>query len=394
MTSSMPERLKNNIEYGIGLAPFTTMGIGGPAAHFVRVTREEDIPEIIDWAQQKGIPLLVFGGGSNVVVSDRGFSGLALKMEISGIHCTHETSFQVELECAAGESWDRFVEYTVQKGWWGVENMSFIPGTVGAVAVQNVSAYGQESKTVITKVRAYDIYTAGFVELRNDQCEFGFRKSIFNTTEAGRYIIVAVGFQLYKKGRPNLSRREIAYDIEKWRQTRIKRVTGYEQAEIRAAVIRLRTSGKLLPPPDTVGNSGTFFRASVISHNNLWKTLKNVYRNIGLTLVVKILGCRWRYSSKKGFKVPSRMLIEACGLEKLHYGSISLYKTNCAVLINSGGASGAADILRMIRQVRVAVYSKTGVIVPVEPSLVGFAEDELKQAFCLSSDENKGASCT
>jgi UDP-N-acetylmuramate dehydrogenase len=400
------ERIKKNIKRQVALAPFTTMQVGGPARYFIRVRSEEEIPEIVDWTHRNNIPILVLGGGSNIIVSDNGFSGLVLKIEIYGIHCTKETSAQVEIMAGAGESWDSFVEYTVHKGWWGIENMSLIPGTVGAVPVQNVSAYAQESKSVINKVRAYDMQETKFVELSNIECEFGFRKSIFNTTEAGRYIIVSVSFLLNKNGKPNLSRHEIVDEIEKQRQAKgssvfriikiicqlmsMKRTAiNYEQAQIREAIITLRTNGKLLPPPNTVRNSGTFFRAIVIPKNQLGQLLKKAYKFVGCSLALKILGCKWKYSSKKSFKLPSRLLIEACGLDKLRYGSISLLQTNCAVLINSGDGGNTTDILKLIQRVRAGVYNKTCIPVPVEPSLVGFNDDELKQTFFLSGYENK-----
>lgn len=405
--SITPEKMKENIDCQVPLAPFTTMQVGGSANYFVRVKSEEELPGIVDWMYRKDLPSLVLGGGSNMVVSDNGFAGLVLKMEIYGIQCSVETSAKIELVAGAGESWDSLVEYSVQKGWWGIENMSIIPGTVGAVAVQNVSAYGQESRMVINKVRTYDMQETKFVEFNNDECGFGFRRSIFNTTEAGRYIIVSVSFLLNKNGKPNLSRRGIVEAIEKQRQTRLgcvaprisplihkllpKKRSGinYEQAEIREAIIELRTHGKLLPAPNTVKNSGTFFRASLIPQNQLGQILKKAYKNIGLLLVFKIIGCKWKYSSNKGFKLPSRLLIKACGLNKLHYGSISLHKTNCAVMINSYRGSSSKDILKLIQRVRVIVYYKTGVIVPVEPSLVGFTDEELKQTFSLVYDKSK-----
>lgn len=405
----MSERLISKIKRNVALAPFTTMQVGGAARYFIRISKEEEIPKILEWAHCKDLPILVLGGGSNLVVSDIGFSGLVLKMEIKGIYCTKETSSWVELSASAGESWDSFVEYTVQKGLWGVENMSLIPGTVGAAAVQNISAYGQEVKKTIRKVRAYDTKNNRFVELKNDQCGFGFRKSIFNRDEAGRYIIVSVRFLLDKNGDPNLSRSEIVKEIEKQRQVcgcnaslttkiRLKLIPAkkwrdnYGLEEIREAVIRLRTSGKLLPPPHTAGNSGTFFRVGVIPANQLCPILRKAYKNIGLPLTLKILACKWKYSSNMGFKLPSRLLIEACGLEKSYYGVISLYKNNCAVLINSGEQSSATDILRLIKKVRSVIYSLTGVRVPVEPVLVGFSDEELKYAFSLERKEHMSPS--
>jgi UDP-N-acetylmuramate dehydrogenase len=402
--------LKKYIEHDIILADFTTMQIGGPAKYFFRVRRQEELPEILDWARNNNISIFVLGGGSNLLASERGFPGLVLKMEIYGINCYKETSELVELEVSAGETWDSFVEYTVKRGYWGIENMSLIPGTVGAVAVQNVSAYGQESMMVINKVRVYDMKKNMFVVLMNDECKFGFRKSIFNTEEPNRYIIVAVYFILNKYGKPNLSRREIAHEIDNRRQSQKgavsrfpkfishfmpqnKRGVDYDLTEIRQAVIKLRTSGKLLPKPNTMRNCGTFFRASIIQHSQTWDILLKVCKNIGLMLAIKIIGCKWKYTSGRGYKLPSNLLIKACGLENLQYGNISLFKTNCAVLVNCSNESNSTDILYLIKRVRTTVYRKTGVVVPVEPCLVGFTDSELKEAFSLECSESKIVSC-
>lgn len=392
-----------NIEYNVPLAPLTTMGVGGSARYFVRVKREEDIQKVFNEKRFTNIPTLILGEGSNIIVSDDGFPGLVLKMEIQGICILEESDSNVKLVAGAGEPWDSFVEYTVQNRWWGIENMSLIPGTVGAIPVQNVSAYGQEAKTVISKVRAYDTQQERFVELKNDECKFSFRKSIFNTTAAGRYIIVAVDFILSKIKKPNLTRSEVIYAIERQRHQKAfsvsliyhfisrlipgKMEVDYSQSEIREAIIVLRSSGKKLPPPNSAGNSGTFFCASVVPHDQLNPVLKKACKNVGLSLALKILWCRWKYSSNDGFKLSSRLLIKACGLEKLHRGSISLLPTNCAVLINYGDKASAKDILKLIHRIRTDVYLHTGVVVPVEPALVGFDPDELDETFALPANE-------
>src|SRR5690606_2421180 len=130
--------------------------------------------------------------------------------EIQGISVLRETDDYVEVAVGAGESWDRFVEHAVTRGWWGVENMSLVPGTVGAVAVQNVSAYGQSCSSVIVSVRAYDVAQDKFVELSNNECRLGFRSSVFNTDSPGRYIIVRIVFRLHKNGKPQLNRKPLA----------------------------------------------------------------------------------------------------------------------------------------------------------------------------------------
>ena len=357
------------------------MGVGGAARHFIRISKEQDVPPAILWAQARSLPILILGGGSNMVVSDRGFDGLVMKIEIRGIEFTENPDSSVVVTVGAGEPWDAFVERSVEQGWWGVENMSLIPGATGAVPVQNVGAYGQESRDVVLRVRAYDTHRHEFVELDNAACGFGFRKSIFNGSAKDRYVIVSVVFRLCKNGQPELTRANVRAALAKRGPARP--AASVSQGDMRAAIVHLRVHGGLLPPPDTLGNSGTFFRAGVLDRAELWRVVRTIRKNLGWTVAAKVYACRWKWASASGIKVPSKMLIQACRLGRVSSGGISLFPTNCAVLVNSGKASGAADILRMIRTVRTAVYEKTGVAVPVEPALVGFAQEELDAAFAL-----------
>ena len=384
----------------VPLAPFSTMRVGGAAQYFARVKSEKHLVGLVRWSQQRCLPLLVLGDGSNVVISDRGVTGLVIRMEIPGVMCLEDSDNAVAIEVGAGECWDSFVEYTIRKGWWGIENMSLIPGTVGAVAVQNVSAYGQEARNVIHCVRAYNVYAREFATLSCDQCCFGFRKSIFNTSESGRYIIVSIVFKLLKNGKPSLTRREVVNLLQRRRLSsstvteqpflKLRGLVGtknvivdYTQREIRDAIIHLRTRGGLLPTPNSVGNSGTFFRATVVSHAQFKQIALRCILRLKFVLLIQLIACRWFLSSSEGVKISSKILIRECKLQNLARGEISLLATNCAVLINSADNSSTSDILEIIRIVRRAIYRKIGIAVPIEPTLVGFSAIEIKRAFDL-----------
>jgi UDP-N-acetylmuramate dehydrogenase len=313
-------------------------------------------------------------------------------MEIKGITHREERSGMVDVTVGAGVTWDEFVAHTVRQGWWGIENMSLIPGTTGAIAVQNASAYGQESRQVIRRIRAYDTRENRFVDMAHEACEFRYRKSIFNTTEAGRYVIVSIVFRLNRNGTPRLSRHPLARELRRrhgrrgrlpWRT----RTPAYSQSEIRDAVAHLRSCGRTLPVPDSAGNAGSFFQVRFVSVDQFWRVVGTLRRQAGWKAALTAMLCRWMMRSPEGIKLPPRLMIQSSGAASLASGGVSLYPRNCTVLIHSGASSSSQDILNVIRQVRTLVFRKTGVALPVEPSLVGFTEDELRSAFSLSPQQ-------
>ncbi|MBI9107218.1 MAG: UDP-N-acetylmuramate dehydrogenase [Spirochaetales bacterium] len=366
----MLEDLESKIEKNVALNEFTTMGVGGNASFFVRIKKEEDIPLYVNWASKQGLPLLILGCGSNMIISDLGFKGLVLKIEISGYTQFHEDDNQVHVTVGAGVIWDDFVEYSVKRGWWGIENMSLIPGTVGALAVQNVGSYGQEAKNVVSSVRVYNLYTKEFHDLSNEECKFRFRRSIFNTTEASHYIITATRFRLLKGYHPVLTRKEIRNNL-------IKHNDPCFQTQIRKLVIKLRTSGRLLPKPNTYGNSGTFFQASLIPYKELGKIIYNLIANKKISLVVKILACILKHSSSEGVIIPARFFIKEYGLINLSFGSVKLYESSCVVLVTVDKNAQAYNIIKMAEKICGTVFEKSGIIIPIEPVLTGFTAEEL-----------------
>lgn len=371
-----------NIEKNIPLAPLTTMKTGGYCSYLAHITQENQIPELLDWAKQHSLPTFIIGSGSNVVFSDAGFPGLVMKMEIPGINCIENTEQYIDIEVGAGVIWDDFVKYTVNNGFWGIENMSLIPGTVGAVAVQNVGAYGQDSKRVIQNVRVYDISRRCFTIIQNKDCQFRYRKSIFNTEKTGRYIIVSITFRLTKKAHPIITRQNLKKLLRKRYGKLFSRLVysqheQYTQQQIRDTVIHLRSCGKALPVPESDGNSGSFFQIQTLPHNHFWSIVRKAIRTCGPTTAIKIASCRLFLSNNEGVMIPPRILIQSCKATDVQSNGISLYKNNCTVIINSSKNAQAKDILNVIREVRTCIYSKLGVIIPIEPSLIGFTEEEI-----------------
>src|SRR6059036_117445 len=181
----------NWIREHIPLAPYTTLGIGGPARYLVEAASEFQVLESLSYAEGLAMPVFVLGGGSNILVSDSGFPGLVLRIALMGINPAGNSSSGV-LTAGAGEDWDPFVRLCVERGWAGVECLSGIPGTIGGTPVQNVGAYGQDVSEVSVSVRALDRVTKEIRELQNPECGFTYRTSIFNTTHKDRYIVLAV----------------------------------------------------------------------------------------------------------------------------------------------------------------------------------------------------------
>ena len=180
----------------VPLAPYTTFQIGGPARWFAEAASEDDIAAGVAFAAERQLPLFVLGGGSNLLVSDAGFSGLVLRIALEGITSTQENG-SVIVSSAAGEDWDGLVAYAVGAGYAGIECLSGIPGTVGGTPVQNVGAYGQEVSQTIVTVRAFDRTGGAFVDLSSAACGFSYRRSIFNTTQKERYIVSRVDYALH-----------------------------------------------------------------------------------------------------------------------------------------------------------------------------------------------------
>ncbi len=266
------------IEEQISLAQLTTFAIGGRARYFVRVKTVDETQEAFAFASEKNIQTLILGGGSNMLINDTGFDGLVIKMEISGIiqqagnadtdileHSLdglQQKNVSISIsECkillivGAGESWDGFVEYAVLKGLWGVENLSGIPGTVGASPLQNVGAYGVEVSNTILWVEAFDTQTKKLVRFLNNECNFGYRTSIFKKN-VGRFCITHVAFSLRKDSVLNITYRDLAETFAENKNPSLE--------DIRATVLSIRK--QKFPDLSKDGTAGSFFLNPIVSN--------------------------------------------------------------------------------------------------------------------------------
>src|SRR5262245_48462430 len=243
----------------VRLADHCTLGVGGPARFFVEARSEAAVLEAHAWARARNLPLMVLGGGSNLVVADEGVKGLVVKIALRGVH-TREAHGAVEVIAAAGEPWDDLVCMSVEHGWAGFECLSGIPGLVGATPMQNVGAYGQDVSETVILVRALDTCTRRIMTFENRECRFGYRDSMFRSDEPGRYVILSVAYRLRPRGAPT-----VRYaDVEK--ELAARGIAKPSLDDVRAGVLAVRrTKSMVLDPQDANRRScGSFFTNPII----------------------------------------------------------------------------------------------------------------------------------
>jgi UDP-N-acetylmuramate dehydrogenase len=342
-----------NIREGVALAPYTTLGIGGLARYFVVAATEVEVAAAVAWARESGVKLFVLGGGSNLLVRDEGFDGLVMQMAILGIDRCGESCLSV----GAGESWDGFVEYAVERGLAGVECLAGIPGSVGGTPVQNVGAYGQEVAETIELVRAFDRETMGWVELDRVACRFRYRESLFNTDEPGRYIVTQVRFRLRPGGAPNLRYADL--------QRRLGGREGLTLEEVAKTVREIRREkGMLLVEGDAdCRSAGSFFKNPIVD--------ADMVRHIAAAAgVAEDKVPQWAAGEGRT-KVPAAWLLEQAGFVKGYgEGAAGISTRHTLALTNRGGAT-FADIELLQEQIVNGVRERFGIALEREPVLLG-----------------------
>jgi UDP-N-acetylmuramate dehydrogenase len=335
------------IQRYISLKDYNTFGLDYRSSIFIRARSEEeavsDIRAISDFSK----PILVLGGGSNLLFIED-YDGIIIHPEIPGINIEEDHPGHVIVSAGAGVIWDNLVKWSVEKGLGGLENLSLIPGMIGAVPVQNIGAYGKEAKDVIEKVRCISLEDASVRKFSSSECCFGYRSSIFKTDLKRKYMISRVYFRLFKQPVFNLDYGTLREEVS--------RLGGTSLRNIRDAVIAIRSSK--LPDPRVKGNAGSFFKNPVVDSKKA-EFLRENYPN---------LPC---YSdSSGGVKISAGWLIEQCGWKGKSYGNAGVYEKQALVLVNSGGASGK-EIYGLAEKIRKSVLDKFGVELEREVEVVG-----------------------
>ncbi|GAA0438269.1 UDP-N-acetylmuramate dehydrogenase [Acrocarpospora corrugata] len=337
---------------GVRLAPYTTLRLGGPARAFVSAGSQEELVELVAEADRVGEPVLVLGGGSNLVLGDGGFPGLVVKVASAGVEIGPAGRVTVQ----AGEDWDGLVARCVAEGLSGVECLSGIPGLVGSTPIQNVGAYGQEVAQTISSVRVYDRVTGETRDLPAAACGFAYRDSAFKA-DAGRHVVLTVTYDLAESGVSG----PVAYQ-------ELASVLGVELgarvplAAARAAVLGLRGGkGMVLDAgdPDTI-SAGSFFTNPILGAVE------------AAELELRAPGYpRWGMPGDR-VKVPAAWLIENAGYPKgYERGPVRISTKHTLALTNPTGAASAAELLALAREVRDGVREKFGVTLVNEPVMVG-----------------------
>jgi len=363
------------IKENYNLKNLMTMKVGGPTKFFVEVNNIDEIKDALKFAQDRKLSILILAGGSNMVVNDRGYDGLVIFIKIKGFYIIKENNKNILIKVGAGEVWDEIVAKIIKKNWWGVENLSDIPGSAGALVVQNAGAYGAEAEDVVESVEVLDIKTKKIEILSNKDCKFKYRQSIFKNKKKGKYIILNTILRLNKKGKANVDYRDVnEYFLEhNIKQPNLK--------QIREAVVTIRQSK--LPDLEVDGNCGSMFLNSVLNKEEYKKLKEKIQENFSDVEVNKLEDFKENFWSKQGIKIPTAWLLDICGLKGIQVGGAQIYERWPLAIINKSFGAKAVDILGLIKKVRQVIYQKTGMELNPEINLVGFSEEELTEYFKL-----------
>jgi UDP-N-acetylmuramate dehydrogenase len=333
------------------LTPYNTFGLPAKCQGYVMVQSLDDLQEACRGLRPEGPPVLVLGGGSNILfVGD--FDGIVIHNRIGGIRQLSETDDQVLLEVGGGENWHGFVRHCVLNRWGGVENLALIPGTVGAAPIQNIGAYGAELSQVFHSLVAVDIGSGKLRDMVADECQFGYRDSVFKRALKGKTVIALVRFRLSKAPVLNTSYGDIAPRLAALKPP------PYTPEDVANVVEAIRR--EKLPDPLQLGNAGSFFKNPIISSAQ-FSELRKAHPGIP------------SYPATEGFvKVPAAWLIEQCGWKGKRVGNVGCHENQPLVIVNYGAASGA-EVAQFAESIRVDVQARFNVRLEPEVNWVGTA---------------------
>ncbi len=330
------------------LKKLNTFGIDVYARYFAEVTNIEHLREVFrtDLRQKKSH--LILGGGSNLLFTNN-FDGLVIKVSLTGVEVISEDANHVVVKAAAGEDWDQFVSHCVKRGWGGLENLSMIPGQVGSSPIQNIGAYGAELKDCFESLEAFEKRTGKIITLNSEDCQFGYRTSIFKRDARNLFVILSVSFRLRKTGHVlKLGYGSIKDELQKCR------ITEPTIADIREVVCTIRRNK--LPDPALTGNAGSFFKNPVLS-KDAFEKIKIIYPDLV------------SFPDKDGVKLAAGWLVENAGWKAYRLGDAGVHPSQALVLVNYGNANGM-EILNLSEKIKNSVLEKYGVNLEPEVNIV------------------------
>lgn len=304
--------------------------------------------ESLNWAKDRNLPVLILGGGSNILITKR-FEGLVIKISNSGKEVESRSEEIVKVKVAAGESWHQFVLFTLSQGWYGLENLSLIPGNVGAAPMQNIGAYGAEARNTITEVKYWDRETEELKTLSGEECRFGYRESIFKHELKEKAVIWSVTFRLSLIPQIRADYGDIRKLLTDWG------IDDPEPEDVSRAVIKIRQSK--LPDPSEIGNAGSFFKNPVVEKST-YDLIKLNHPEVPQYPV-----------NETHVKVPAGWLIESAGWKGKTLGSHGVHKKQALVLVNYGDAKGN-EILALSKAIQADVKAKFGIELQAEVNVI------------------------
>jgi UDP-N-acetylmuramate dehydrogenase len=345
----------------IPLAPLTTFNVGGPARYFIDAHSEHDVSEAVAFAFARKLPLFILGGGSNLLVSDSGWSGLVLKVSLAGVEFEGDRQ-KMLFHASAGENWDSLVALAVSKNCGGIECLSGIPGTIGGTPVQNVGAYGQEVSQTISRVRALEIATGAVLDLSNTDCGFSYRSSIFNGARRNEFIVLEVSFRLCRNCEPRI---EYA-DVKNFFAEHEPEKPTLQQVRDAVRSIRQSKAMLLVEGDEDCRSAGSFFKNPIVTaaEANRIQSLAE-QRAPGKAMP--------RFPAADGqVKLAAAWLVEKSGFPKGYsMGPVGISRKHSLAIVNRGGAT-ARDILVLKDEIEEKVFDIWGVRLHPEPVFVGF----------------------
>jgi UDP-N-acetylmuramate dehydrogenase len=336
------------IQSNFSLRKFNTFGINAKAHAYLAVTSLAMLNMVQQSAQLRVMPRLILGGGSNVVLT-RDFAGLVLHMCNTGIDIIGEDEHATYVRAASGENWHGFVQWTLEQGLNGLENLSLIPGSVGAAPIQNIGAYGVEVKDCFHSLTAFDLDSGEVITLDKKACDFGYRDSIFKHALRDLAVIIDVTFALPKQWQPNLQYADVAQEIA------VRNIASPTARDVSDAVIAIRT--RKLPDPAVIGNAGSFFKNPIVTA---------AQRDALFEQHPKLVS----YAQADGsYKLAAGWLIDQCGWKGKSLGRAGVYEKQALVLVNRGGADGA-DVEKLAAAIQSDVKTRFGVTLEPEPVFI------------------------
>lgn len=333
-----------DIQQNIDLQPFNSFAVSAVAAHFCTVETLSDLKQALDYANDSNLPLLILGGGSNVLLS-ADYPGLVIKIEFKSIEWLNDDGL---VRAAAGENWHEFVTACMGKGFYGLENLALIPGTVGAAPIQNIGAYGVELEQFVVSVSVYDRNEGRVMELSRADCEFAYRDSLFKYPDARHLIVLSVTLQLATSLTPNTDYAALAAELGDR--------ASISNQDVFEAVCRIRASK--LPDPSTLGNAGSFFKNPLISQQK-FDQLQQEFSHVP------------SYDSGEPglVKTSAAWLLDHAGWRGKRRGGAGVHEKHALVIVNADNASGD-DVMLLAQEMASSVLGRFGIALECEVRII------------------------